>query len=79
LQEAILSEHFTIDSHVPVPKSDCGRRARYPFRKLQVGDSFWAPKATLNTRAWTRTTGRIFSYRREFKDGKQGVRVWRIA
>jgi len=68
---------FPIESGIPVPNDNIRRRARYPFRLLEVGDSFFVPKANVRNLAacWNRCRPMRFTAK-TFPDG---VRVWRIA
>ncbi len=58
-----------------------GRPALYPWRTMEVGDSFFAPGKT--TEAMRKTGNRYrpmkFKRRTVFLCGIRGVRVWRIA
>lgn len=47
---------FAISNHIPVPVKRVaatrqGRKARYPFEALEVGQSFFVPNACLNKSA----------------------------
>jgi hypothetical protein len=88
---------FAINNNIPVPVKKVaatrkGRKARYPFDALEVGQSFFVPNACLSKKA--RKEGQIvFSAvpaRKRFPDrkfvcraveeqGVLGVRVWRTA
>ena len=64
---------FKIEKNIPAP----GRRAKYPFAEMEVGDSFEAPEsAKLRTAAYNagKKSGRKFTCRTH--DG--ALRVWRI-
>jgi hypothetical protein len=73
-----------IDKKVPLPPSKRIRKENYPFREMNVGDSFFLPLdgipvSELQTRlanAWRhcREEGKRFTSRRV----EGGVRVWRI-
>jgi len=71
---------IVIEKGVPLPATGTGRPSIYPWRKMDIGDSFFIPGTTTKKfagqagRAAIRT-GRRFSTRTV--DG--GVRVWRIA
>lgn len=72
-----------IDKDVPIPASDPGGRPeKYPWQKMEVGDSFLIPlesmkhKSAINLAYQAgQRTGRKFSGRRI----EGGTRVWRIA
>lgn len=73
---------FSVEKGKPLPAYP---RRRYPFDRMEVGDSFWVPvgdnsertKSNLNgsARAFGRRKGQKFSIRRD----EDGFRVWRIA
>lgn len=74
------SSEFKIEKGVPIIT---GRRAntggKYPFEKLEIGDSFLVPNKTTNTFGsflsyWSRRLKRKFISRKV----EGGVRVWRI-
>lgn len=72
-----------IETDVPLTASyKNGRPEVYPWRKLEVGDSFFVPEERtapkhIEKRAYeaAKRTGRKFTCRRQ--DG--GVRIWRVA
>jgi hypothetical protein len=73
---------FKIDKDVPMPAvSAGGRREIYPWRTMEIGDSFLVtddqiPPKHVSRRAWqaSKSTGHKFVTRT--MDG--GVRVWRV-
>lgn len=73
----------TIDSGVPIPPKRRGPPAKYAFRNMQVGDSFWVAAGTPAEQVAVRTATfaaskrlkTAFTTRRE----KKGIRVWRTA
>ena len=71
---------FEIETGIPKPKCNTGPEQKYPFDKLEVGQSFFVPDIRASQFAgrksyWEKATGRKFSTRSV--DG--GVRVWRDA
>lgn len=70
---------FTIEKGIPVPKQvGAGRRNKYPFDAMEVGDSFFIKDGKVKTFSRTcghhgKRLGRRFASRTV--DG--GVRVWR--
>ena len=70
---------ITIDRDVPLPEgAGRGGPPKYPFRKMEIGDSFEAPNSASLVRsahAFGSRNGRKFATRRH---GDQ-VRVWRVA
>jgi hypothetical protein len=75
---------LVIESNIPIPPRGDGSRETYPFSKMAVGDSFFAPGATTQKLAGSFSTqrrryGRKFSVRTLTENGVKGVRVWRVA
>jgi hypothetical protein len=65
---------------------------KYPFRDMQVGDSFWTKASSNSIRSsashWSKRLGKIFSVKGETKHGvpnhkalkrDRGFRVWRTS
>lgn len=74
------SKVIAIESGIPIPKNNRGCKGIYPWRDMEVGQSFFVARGnvrTLNSSAGcaSRRLGRKFISR--VMDG--GVRVWRIA
>lgn len=74
-----MTSDYVIEKNVPlVQKSGAGRKPKYPFRQMEVGDSFVVRGGNLKT---MRTTARIAGLKLgwTFKSQEQegGVRVWR--
>ena len=70
---------FTIEKGIPVPKQvGAGRKNKYPFDAMEVGDSFFVKDGTVKT--LSRSCG-IYGKRLERKFASRtvdgGVRVWR--
>ena len=73
---------YVIEDGIPLPKrkGGPGSKPKYPFRQMDVGDSFLCRDVNQKTLSWA---ARICSKRHGMKfatrkvDG--GVRVWRIA
>lgn len=69
-----------IDQSVPLPDDTGGRRRKYPFADMGVGDSFFAPDRTstnLNSAA-RRHRDKTFTARSVTEAGVKGARVWRV-
>lgn len=65
-----------IESGIPLPPRDTGRKRKYPFGDMNVGDSMLMPKGSLHS-AWRYARvhpGFRFASRRE----GEYIRVWRI-
>ena len=73
---------YTIESNIPMPASQRGAKEKYPFSKLEAGQSFLVAEEgtklnnvrTACTYAQKRMEGRKFICRAE----GSGVRVWRV-
>ena len=67
---------------VPLPDGfGPGRPARWPYRDLQIGESFFVPnRINVNTTKWSHVTGFKFTARGwTDENGVKGLRVFRIA
>ena len=79
---------FDIQSDVPMAKGKAGRPPKYPFHKMNVGDSFFigcfrheqSGKAkSVRRAAWRRMGKGAVSVKSVFENGVYGVRVYRVA
>lgn len=64
------------------PKRPAGRPAKYPWKQMQVGESFFAPGRTprsICNDARLHYQPMRFTTRTVVVNGTVGVRVWRIA
>ncbi len=75
---------YPLDQDVEIPP--CGQKGRlslYPFRAMQVGDSFFAPTQSHSLRRNAYNHGRRYGaqYTTRFttEGDVKGTRVWRIA
>lgn len=72
-----------IEKNIPIPQATHGAKASYPFRKMEVWDSFAAPADGLGANCKAAAAARTFAYRTGWKftvrsiDGDK-VRIWRI-
>jgi hypothetical protein len=79
---------FEIEKNVPIPekvyKGGKGRKPKYPWFEMEVGDSFFVPNpprqknghiAPITSVPSKRYAPKRFVYRKE----GEGVRVWRVA
>ena len=74
---------YTVDKDVPMPApgNRPGAVARYPFRSMEIGDSFFVPEGDFPLDTVRRAAVRNSEYLgRTFKAAKMpgGVRVWRF-
>ena len=80
---------FEIEKNVELPDAKSGRVLKYPWDKMENGDSFWIKaddKGAKYMQGSMTTMGHSFFKKRgvkakiatraEEKDGKEGVRVW---
>lgn len=69
---------IVITKGLPTPR---GRRAKYPFRDMEIGDSFFAPgSSVIGIHGCARRHRPMrFTCRSVVEDGVPGIRVWRIA
>lgn len=70
-------EVIEITKGVPTPR---GRRSKYPFRDMEIGDSFFAPgSSVIGIHGCARRHRPMrFTCRSVVEDGVAGIRVWRI-
>ncbi|WP_446903020.1 DUF7303 family protein [Burkholderia sp. YIM B11467] len=78
-----VAPEYVIEKGLPIPSSTRGRPQRYPFSKMEIGDSFFVsgePAALL------KELSNCANYHRRNHGGnfvvrsvKGGVRAWRIA
>lgn len=67
-----------INKGLPTPR---GRKTKYPFREMEVGDSFFAPgSSVIGIHGCARRHRPMkFTCRSMVENGVAGIRVWRIA
>lgn len=67
-----------INKGLPTPR---GRKTKYPFREMDVGDSFFAPgSSVIGIHGCARRHRPMkFTCRSMVENGVAGIRVWRIA
>ena len=63
-----------IERGIPVPQG----RAKYPWRQLQIGESFLAPVRYTSLANGRVQAQRITGFKFRMKPEKEGTRVWRI-
>lgn len=71
---------YTIEKNIPMPPKGSGRPLRYPFDKLEIGDSFVIPTKDYNSvnaaaRQYGKRCGMRFTFR---KIDDATARVFRI-
>jgi hypothetical protein len=70
-----------IESGIPIPplKFRAGAPEKYPFRHMQIHDSFFIARRTpINTKPWVEKTGFRFETRSVTENGLKGIRCWRV-
>jgi len=68
-----------VDKHIPIPSGVWkGRPRKYPFNKMEVGDSFFTKNPRANVAAAARMHGRRHGVKFASKVTKKGCRIWRI-
>lgn len=71
---------IALEKNVPMPADTRGVPMKYPWKSMQVGDSFFVPtnKKTFTAHAYaTRTLGYRFVTKQTVESGRKGFRVWR--
>ena len=72
-----------VEKNLPIPKENRGRKAKYPWDKLKVGDSFFIEGKSKKYNVYSC----VASYNRTkapapisitIREEGEGVRVWRI-
>ena len=71
---------FTIEKGIPVPKmTGAGRKTKYPFESMQVGDSFFVKDGTVKTLSRScGTYGKRLERKFTSRTVNGGARVWRV-
>jgi hypothetical protein len=78
---------YAIQSGIPLPAAGVGKRSRFPFRSMAVGDSFFVPAVDAppkTVRQAVRTQhqlhgGARYTSRECTELGVHGIRVWRTS
>jgi len=76
-EPASRARTIEITKGMPTPR---GRRAKYPFRDMEIGDSFFAAgSSVIGIHGCARRHRPMrFTCRSVVEDGVAGIRVWRI-
>lgn len=78
----VTETEFKIDKGIPLPPpAKGGRNGKYPWREMEVGDSFFMPGAARSGAPQYlagQRTGFRFSSRGVIENGVKGRRIWRI-
>ena len=71
---------FEIEKGVPLIAAHRTRPEKYPWTKMNVGDSFFVPGVSIQTMVGSATpAGRRHGRKYTTRKVEGGVRVWRIA
>lgn len=75
---------FTLETGIAIPEGRTERVAKYPFREMEVGHSFFVKDAKVSTfqtlcHSWGKKLGHKFVCREWSTGAAKGVRVWRKA
>lgn len=74
---------FEIEKNIPIPGYHC----KYPFEKMEIGDSFFVKEASDSYRRKVRNAANMFGKKNgckfktrsmKNKDGIDGIRIWRV-
>lgn len=76
-----MSTEYALDKNIPVPEKSRSpdNKKKYPWHKMEIGDSFLCQKHPLElSRAAERVQARC-EKKWTVRSTKEGTRVWRIA
>ena len=75
-----MVNEFHIEKGIPVPKTaGAGRKTKYPFESMQVGDSFFVKDGTVKTLSRScGTYGKRLERKFTSRTVDGGARVWRV-
>lgn len=78
-----MTDEIKINKNVEMPSGRGGRKAKYPWRKMKKGDSFFTDAQFMggvaSGAAERLGNGCKFTTRRVTEKGKKGTRVWRVS
>jgi len=77
LTERAMNE-IKIEKGIPAPKANRGARTLYPWREMEVGDSFLIPFATDGKRRGIYSCASRLGIKIATRTVEGGVRIWRI-
>ena len=69
---------FDIEKEVPIPAGS-GGLGKYPWRKMEVGDSFLVPRSQMSREGYRPVPPTSLGIKVSIRKEGDGVRVWRIA
>lgn len=68
---------FEIAKNVPIPPKALGRKKKYPWAGMDVGDSFWSDKVVLSMVSAAASYGNRHKMKFVCRAENSGTRVWR--
>jgi len=69
---------FTIETGIPIRKASPGRRCKYPWASMKVGDSIFVEAANISTLVCASSYGKSHSMKFASRVEDNGRRIWRI-
>jgi hypothetical protein len=76
---------YEIETGIEAPVKSRGREPKYPWRELDIGDSFFASVADAPGRSLRSSMihaqkryGLVLTSRTRVENGVKGIRIWRI-
>jgi hypothetical protein len=74
-----MTSKFKIEKAIPVPAIDRKQRTIYPFREMEVGDSFFVKDGDVKRIGGSaRQSGHHHNRKYATRKVEGGVRVWRV-
>ena len=74
----VVETEYKIDKGVPVPAG--ARYQKYPFKSMEIGDSFFVPGGTNKTHgSITSGAQKALGHKYTIRQVEGGLRVWRVA
>jgi hypothetical protein len=73
------SSLYEVEKDIDIPPEYPGRRTKYPWTEMDIGDSFLVPDGTrkkLNTAVYA--ASRALKWKFVSRDVPGGVRIWRV-
>ena len=74
-----MTEQFKIEKDVPIPGKSVGRRCKYPFKDMEVGDSVLLPMQIKQVHSRLYHCRHQLGFKFTARSSEGGVRCWRIA
>lgn len=68
---------FEVEKGIPAPETR-GKEAKYPWKEMEVGDSFLITEPPKYIRNMASQAGRVNGLKFSVRTLPEGVRVWRV-